>query len=437
MSSREIDKRFFLIILIAVIFLTPMNVLAEEELFLDIEKVIKMSLESSEDYKIKKNEIVKSQSKCKEAKADRYPHVDSTITWRNNFEYPNNPLLLIDDYQGEAGIRLTQLLHSFGRVSNAIKAEKRGVNISRLDKNRIVLDIIFSAKVSYYAAILAQRSLVILEESLKNSEKSKEMLKNASSLGRISKKDNIKMSADISSRKPMVNNAKIAHDSTMKSLKNMIGIDENVAISLTDTLGNCYELIESGIYFESFENNEPLIKALEERVRMTEDIVRIKRAEFMPVVSLFGAWTSAGASKEEHIGNHFDDYGVAGISVSFPIFDGGETKERLSQARADVRSTELALKKTKKDLRLALSTAISEYYQYVETLEADVESVKLARDSFSMHQDLLMSGKITLTEINDAELLLTRMMLNKEVTLFNLKKTMALVERLSASEEER
>jgi len=278
---------------------------------------------------------------------------------------------------------------------------------------------------------------VILEESLKNSEKSKEMLKNASSLGRISKKDNIKMSADISSRKPMVNNAKIAHDSTIKSLKNMIGIDENVAISLTDTLGNCYELIESGIYFESFENNEPLIKALEERVRMTEDIVRIKRAEFMPVVSLFGAWTSAGASKEEHIGNHFDDYGVAGISVSFPIFDGGETKERLSQARADVRSTELALKKTKKDLRLALSTAISEYYQYVETLEADVESVKLARDSFSMHQDLLMSGKITLTEINDAELLLTRMMLNKEVTLFNLKKTMALVERLSASEEER
>ena len=427
-----LSSTIFAVILIT---LLSINAFPQESIDVNIDKAIEMAFEASEKYKIKENEIHVNESKHREAKAGLYPHLNSTTTWCNNFKYPNNPLLLMNTYEIEGNINMTQLLYSFGRVSNSIKAAQKGVNISRLNKERERIDIIFNTKVRYYAAMFAQKSLLIMQESLNNAVENKTILESGSALGRISKMDNIKILADISSRKPMVNNAKTARGSTMKSLKNILGVDETLEVNLVDQFDSDYIDIEKELYLKSFDEKEPTIEALAERIKLTEDIIKIKKAEFMPLVSMYGAWTNVGTSNKAHIDkNNFNDYGVAGVVVTFPIFNGGEKQEQLNQAKIDNDNAKLIRKQVKEELMLALSTAIDEYYDYINTLRADFESVQYAKDSFLMHQDLLKVGKVTLTEVNDAELLLARMKLNKENTLFMINSTMARIERLSAIE---
>jgi hypothetical protein len=45
---------------------------------------------------------------------------------------------------------------------------------------------------------------------------------------------------------------------------------------------------------------------------------------------------------------------------------------------------------------------------------------------------MFASGQVTLTDLNDAELLLTNQRLNKEMTLFNINVTLARIEKLIA-----
>ncbi len=119
------------------------------------------------------------------------------------------------------------------------------------------------------------------------------------------------------------------------------------------------------------------------------------------------------------------------MEVSLPIWEGGERKEELQQAKIDKKNAELNLQKRTKDLFLEFDIVIGEYHEFIKTLEANIEAVRLAKESFKMSQDLFRSGQISVADLNDAELLLTRGKLNKEIALFNINTTLAKIEKLT------
>lgn len=75
-----------------------------------------------------------------------------------------------------------------------------------------------------------------------------------------------------------------------------------------------------------------------------------------------------------------------------------------------------------------------EYKQYKENLKANIEAVRLAEEAFKQTQEMFASGQATLTDLNDAERLLTNQKLNKEMTLFSINITLARIEKLIAGQ---
>jgi len=75
-----------------------------------------------------------------------------------------------------------------------------------------------------------------------------------------------------------------------------------------------------------------------------------------------------------------------------------------------------------------------EYQQYKDNLKANIEAVRLAEEAFKQTQDMFASGQVTITDLNDAELLLTNQRLNKEMTLFSINITLARIEKLIAGQ---
>jgi len=77
-----------------------------------------------------------------------------------------------------------------------------------------------------------------------------------------------------------------------------------------------------------------------------------------------------------------------------------------------------------------------EYEQYKNNLAANTEAVELAQELFKQAQEMFSSGQVALTDLNDAELLLTNQRLNKEMTLYNINVTLAKIEKLVAGQNE-
>ena len=178
--------------------------------------------------------------------------------------------------------------------------------------------------------------------------------------------------------------------------------------------------------------NQPAIKALAETVKEKEGLVRSKKAALLPEFSAFATWNHKGEGDDYYVGrDELYDYGVAGLKVSVPFWQGGLDQEKLFQARIDKRNADLQYRKGQEDYLLLLDKALNQYREYKKTLEANVEAVRWAEESFKYSQELFGSGQISVTDLNDAELQLTTAKMSKEATLFNLNIILAQIERLT------
>jgi len=435
----SIYKIGFLLLAVSLISL-PLAMAQErikDSIKLDIQKAIAMSFAASENLKISENAIFRNQSKQKEELSDGLPQITGVVGWTDNFEYPDiATTAALKEYSADSGVALSQTVFTFGKISNAVSAAQKAVDASRFYKESTEQDIIYDTKASYYNTFFAGRILEIVEQSYKNAQQNKKILEDRSSQGRVSKYDNIKISSDISSRLPVVNNARANFISAMETLKVAIGAASGDTIELMEGFVEDFPEFDRQTLALALYNNQPAIKALAATIKEKEGLVRSKKAALLPEISAFGTWNHKGYGDDSYIGNdNMEDYGVAGLKMSIPVWRGGLDQEKLSQAKIDKKDAELQYAKGQEDYLLLLDKSISEYGEYLKTLEANKEAVSLAEEAFTYSQDMFSSGQISVADLNDAELQLTNARINKERTLFNLNMTLARIERLTLLEK--
>jgi outer membrane protein len=417
------------------IVVAPGNGYSQEVLRVSMEEAVALALREGEDLQIAANEIDKMQYRYKEARSTIYPHIEGEITWSHNAEYPPVAAATTKDYNLDTGVTVNQVLWAFGRISSAIRLADKYIAISRFNKDIARQEIVYNTKLSYYSVLLAERTLSVVQSSYENARKNKRLLEKRASSGRSSKRDNIKMAADIASRLPRVNDAQAAFDSAMRTFKIILGVDPAVYVELTEDFARRYDPLNQEEISESLHENEPTLQALRKQIGADEDMIKLKRANFLPTISAFATWNYRGMGDTYEIrGENLDHYAVAGLKVSVPIWLGGETGAQLSQAKIDRENDILRLHKTTKAFALELDNKISEYHAYINTLEANAKAVALAQESFNMTRDLFESGQVSLADLNDAELLLTNEKLSMALTLYNLNNTLAKIEKLAVTE---
>ena len=408
----------------------------EDILQVSLKSAIDRALKASEDLQISDNEIARSNSEFREERAEIFPHISGLATWSNNYEYPDiAATAATKEYSLDAGITIDQKLFTFGRIFNAISAARNEIDVSRWEKEAVTREIIYVTKLAYYKVCLTKQVFDIFQQSYERAQENKTILQGRSAGGRVSKYDNIKIAADIASRLPSVNTARANLNSALQTLKTAIGVDSKTIINITDSYISEYSILDKEALLTNLYQNQPTLKARKKSVAAAEDTIQEKRAEFFPEVSAFSTWNHKGLGDTYEVGSeNLDGYGVAGLKVSLPIWEGGERKEELQQAMIGKDNARLRLKKTTENFLLVLENAITEYHEFIKTLDVNIEAVRLAQEAFKMSQDFFRTGRISVTDLNDAELLLTREKLNKEKTLFNINATLAKIEKLAATE---
>ena len=333
-----------------------------EYLSVNIENAIDMALKESESYLIKENEIEKTDVQYRSTKSAIYPQISANVEWYRNTQYPAKSVL-INNYSLDSGVSVDQLIWAFGRVSSAVSAADKFLNISRLNKEITEQEIIYNAKLSYFNVLLSDKIYQILKESYENADENKCILGEKFASGRPSRRDNIKMKADVAARIPLMNDARSKANSAQKTFKTLIGLSAESTIDLTDKFREEYEGLKGDDLKFNLHEREPNLKMLDKDVAMKEDFVKVKQAGYYPEIYAFAKWNHKGIGENYDIGsNNLENYGLAGLKVSVPLWTGGKTGQDLKIARIDSKNASLKLKETKKQLTLELGNAISEYH---------------------------------------------------------------------------
>ena len=434
-------RLLFLIIKLNLVFLLIVNMAIAQNLEenpilrLDLEEVIKRAIDTNEGFKIKGQEVNKTEGIYREVRSHMFPHISAQSSRTYHIDSP--AVMNLSDYEDSFGVGTSQVIWSFGKVMYAVTSAKRLVEVSRFNHEAGRQEVIFCAKLSYYSTLLARNALSITEESYANTLENKKLLGQRSYGGRGPKYEIIRMDAEVAGRVPAVNEARTQFDVATETLKKLIDADSVSKIELIGDFSQTYDEFNYETLLAKMYEDEPSLRGLDKTVESADAKVKSSIAGFLPTLSAFSSLDySRGSTMQAFLRRteELDRYISAGVKIDIPIWEGGLKEAQLSQARSDKEIAILRKKQVEKSLLLELKKAYLEYQQYKDNLKANIEAVRLAEEAFKQTQEMFASGQATLTDLNDAELLLTNQRLNKEMTLFNINITLARIEKLIAGQ---
>ncbi len=357
--------------------------------------------------------------------ADWYPQLNFNYLYQHNFNVPvniigGNPIQL-----GVGNTSALQLMASqtiFNRellLANRTKADV--LQQARQQTTGSKIDLIVSVTKAFYDVLATEQQLRVVEENIVRLEKS---LKDANAqydAGVVDKTDykraTIALNNARASRK-VNQEALVAKKEYLKALMNYP--QEAVFTIVYDTAALEKEMLVDTLQMLSFENRIEYQQLATQR-RLQEANVKYNKWSYIPTLTANGAYIRNFLNDNfSKLYNQSFPNSYAGITLGFPIFQGGKRKFNIMQAERLLERTDYAIAGLKNVVNTEYSNALANYKASFANYTAIKENLVLAQEVYTIIDLQYRSGIKAYLEVITAETDLRTAQINYFNALYQL-----------------
>src|SRR5690606_38854970 len=191
---------------------------------------------------------------------------------------------------------VSQPLFTGGRISSAISAAESAAEAARAALEEARAEVALEVKRAYYDALLASRSVDIVELSTELAREHLEQVRLRLSAGRASELEALRAEGELEDLMPQLVQARNQRDVAMLNLKRLINLPADAEVELTTDLGARTsagtDLVAISLpapdAAEDLLNRRAALRAAREQVAIYEEQVDIARSAYLPTVALTG-----------------------------------------------------------------------------------------------------------------------------------------------------
>jgi TolC family type I secretion outer membrane protein len=307
-------------------------------------------------------------------------------------------------------LSMNQTLYDFGKTGNSYDAAKSGTLSLERDAERISQEVVLNVKQSYYALLAAKK---LVEVARKTVEQTESHLKQAEAFFRTGSKPRY----DVTRSEVEVNNAKLGLINAKNgvrirtiALNNAMGIDPGKATEIVEELPSVPVLPSLDQAQIDALQNRPDRKRMEADIEAARSRVRAERSYYLPTLSANAAYNWANGSTEmgPFLGTMFkgdvQNSWNAGIMLTLPLFQGGLTKGRVGEARANLLALEAQRDAMKQSILLEVNQAFADLESAAARVEVMEKTLEKARENLDIAQGRYKAGVGPYIEVTDAQL---------------------------------
>ena len=386
-------------------------VLRAEEISLTLEEAITLSLRENPEVLLKQEEVKKAKAKIAESRAEFFPTVSFTGSWTQNQGYYPQDLS-----QTTTQTTLKQYLYQGGKTINTLKYNGYNLEVVEALLDKTKLETVAKVEKAFYTCILANKFSVLNKKILKNTNQHLKFLEERYKNGQSSKSDILKIKESLAQVEQAYQAALNQSESALALLKNLLSLDEEVKIK---PLGQFSFQPKEVSYDEAIIkalSERPEIKQYEAQSQADKKAIEITKADGRP--SVYASWDyysrSHVATSTTSIAKDWNDYNVVGITFSWPIFDGWQTKAKLEQAIIDLKETQILKDKMIQNIALELKNAYLDLKNTFLKVKSTQVELDLYKDTLSVSKEQHRFGILSYLDLSDA-------ILAYQVSLFNQK----------------
>ncbi|AMR26909.1 hypothetical protein A0257_07175 [Hymenobacter psoromatis] len=304
--------------------------------------------------------------------------------------------------QYNTGLAGTYLLYNGGYVVANRKRLDELQQISELQLNSIVQNVLADVSLKYYAVVQQQRYIRTLEASTEVSRQKLRLIDARQAVGLANNADKFQAQLDLNAQLETQQQQALAAQQATADLLRALTLNLDTPIAVEDSIP-----VDRNLHWAAIETSlvhNPALLAADRQVRVNELLVRVARANRYPAIGLNAG--SNFARSQNAVGTTLfnQSYGpYAGFGLTLPLYSGGVNKRLVDVARVNTKTAELQLQALQQNYQLNAHKAWEAYQQQLASVAIAEQSYVTARQLLKLVQMRLDAGLSTLVDVKLAQ----------------------------------
>jgi len=384
---------------------------------LSLKECINYTLQHHPNSTIYKNSAKSAEEKIHESRSALLPSISGNVGLDYNlklatsvipagaFSDKETKLQMGSKFSNTAYIQLDQKL--FDRSASLdIKTSKVNKEIADLNLLKVNETLIYNTASAYYEVLTFAEKGKLLRENEKQYETTVSILKLRYAQGEEKKSEYNRARVNYSNVQFEIESNNSAYKLALNKLKNSIGMDIEVAISIKDSVTDMdVKDVPLTIGLNIFNVKKLLDFQIDQK---NLDIKRLdlkqKKVAYLPTLSLYGKYggNAYGSDFFPTLGNWYD-YSVIGVKATIPLFSGFKRQSQFAQSKLSLASLELTNKLNLQTYKLNIENASTNIVSTFTNLKKAKENLQLAKEMMDASTVEYREGTATLSSFLDAD----------------------------------
>ncbi len=316
------------------------------------------------------------------------------------------------DQNWQAQIRVVQSLYEGGRIASSLRVAKLTKEQAMLNYQTAVADTVLDVQIGYFDVLLAEQQIVVQEASVELLSRELGDTNRRYDAGTVPRFNVLRAEVELANAQPKLIRARNAFRIAKNNLANLLGFNipretfEDIPLKLSGKL-------EAVPY--AMELSRAITLALERRTELgvlrkgeslrKEDIVNA-RAGYKPSFQAYAGYEGHNSILQPDLNTDLHGW-IAGVQMSWDIFDGGLAYGKLKQARALHEKAEVDLEDAGRRIELEVRTAFSNFREADEVLKSQEKVVEEGEEALRLAKARNEAGTATQLDVLSAQTALT------------------------------
>ena len=283
------------------------------------------------------------------------------------------------------------------------------------------IDLVNQVKNAYYALQLAYDSKKVVLESYEMARLTHDMYVKRHAAGDASEYDVLRTSVAMKNIEPEMIQCDIAVRRAHLQLAILMGIDAETPYSIAGTLADYEENMYADVLSiqpDLSQNTSLLMNDIQ--TLALQRTLKVQKAAWWPTLAVGANYNWNSSSNGSPFKNfRWTPYSMVGLSLSVPIFQGGQRYARIKQAQIQLDQMAWTRENLTRTINSQVTLAIDNIQLNVKQIASSRESVAQADRAHTIQKKSFEIGAASYLDLRDSELSLTRARLAYYQSIYN------------------
>ncbi len=390
--------------ILSLFFLCPYKTTAQTTLTL--EEAINRALNQNFGIKVLQNDVKILGNNAVKANAGFLPNVGLTASETPSVGYLNQKLSngsevnrgnLSNNLNGT--VQLSWLLYDGKRMFMELDRLKELQGVGEIALKIRSEQLIYDVMRTYFNIVRQQELAKSLEEQLNLYEERLRLATTRLEVGKGHQLDVLQAESDLSVQKTQLLRQKQAANIAKIQLNQLLTNDPSVVFDVNDSL-NIVSFSDYNQLKDNLLSKNLNVALLKKQMGISTILEKQAATQSKPRIVLNSAYTLGRQDNTAGLIQLNQNTGLnGGITLTYPLYDGGMIKRQVENAKIEVESNNLRAKQLEIDLLNALNLAYQNYLNAAEILRGEENNKKIARQSIEIAMERFRLSRSTILEL--------------------------------------